>query len=262
MVVDETPIFCEICVKVFPSARSDATSKRWDIASISLKVHEIVEEAVALFLRFQGQDRLEQVIGLFALHFALVHPTFLLNRSDRHSDSCAARSCAAADAMNDGCPESCLARGPVFGSRVPDSLLYMIIHMVTKSGSSVKRQFALLRRISFIFRELCPRRVLKIFCTAGGESYWQFRAERTAILRDLRPWTEHSACGTLDESLRRAVRIVRQPLRYAAVPPRCSTLSHYIVLGKDTTIMATDQSSHLIRLYGAASRARRRRWSV
>jgi len=38
MVVDETPIFCEICVKVLPSARSDATSKRWDIASISLKV--------------------------------------------------------------------------------------------------------------------------------------------------------------------------------------------------------------------------------
>ena len=35
---DDLCTFSEICVKVLPSARSDATSKRWDIASISLKV--------------------------------------------------------------------------------------------------------------------------------------------------------------------------------------------------------------------------------
>ena len=42
MVVDETPIFCEICVKVLPSASSDATSKRCDIASISLINQNVV----------------------------------------------------------------------------------------------------------------------------------------------------------------------------------------------------------------------------
>ena len=40
---------------------------------------KIVEETVALFFIFQRQDRLEQMIGLLALHFALVHPMFLLN---------------------------------------------------------------------------------------------------------------------------------------------------------------------------------------
>ncbi len=122
--------------------------------------------------------------------------------------------------------------------------------MVTKSGSSVKRNSCFWRafwRISSFFVNTV-RAGKKNFPAGMGESYGNSARK---MLYCLKSGKNGRGCLTIPAPYRKISVNHSDTLLCHRSTVRCP----YILLGKDTHYHGNDQSSHLIRLYGAASRA-------